>query len=431
LPLIIFFVNCLTTKCLPLPFSEKIAKIMSDYHHLLSRRVAALSESATLEMTRKSRELKEQGIDVITLSIGEPDFNTPEAVKNAGIQAIRDNKTHYPPVPGTNALRQAIAQKLKRDNGLDYKPSQIIVSTGAKQSIMNAFFSLLNPGDEVIIPAPYWVSYPDMVKMAEGVPVYISSTVDTDFKISADQLENAITKKTKAIIFSSPCNPSGSVYELQELEAFAKVLERNPDVFVISDEIYEYIRFEGEHSSIASFESIRDRVILINGLSKGFAMTGWRLGFMAAHQDIANACNTIQGQYTSGTSSISQEAAVEAFNTVPSQSEDIKQMVTRFKQRGKLLFDRLSAIPGIIPNKPKGAFYLFPDISAYFGKCYEKYQITDSKTLALYLLAEAHVALVSGDAFGCDQCIRFSFAASEVQIETACNRIEAALKKLS
>ena len=403
---------------------------MSSYHHLLSKRVNALSESATLEMTRKSRDLKEQGVDVITLSIGEPDFDTPEFVKNAGIQAIKDNITHYPPVPGTNKLRNAIAEKLKRDNGLEYSPGQIIVSTGAKQSIMNAFFSILNPGDEVIIPAPFWVSYPEMVKMAEGVPVFIPSTIETDFKITAAQLENAISSKTKAIIYSSPCNPSGSVYTRDELKAFAELLESYPNIFVISDEIYEYIRFEGEHSSIASFSSIKDQVILINGLSKGFAMTGWRLGFMAAHQDIANACNTIQGQYTSGTSSISQEAAVAAFKTDPRQSKEIIQMIDRFKSRGELLFKRLAEIPGVIPNKPKGAFYLFPDISAYFGKSFGEYEITDSKSLALYLLAEAHVALVSGDAFGCENCIRFSFAASESQIETACDRIEVALKKL-
>ncbi len=403
---------------------------MSSYHHLLSKRVNALSESATLEMTRKSRELKEQGIDVITLSIGEPDFDTPEFVKNAGIQAIKDNITHYPPVPGTNKLRNAIAEKLKRDNGLEYSPSQIIVSTGAKQSIMNAFFSILNPGDEVIIPAPFWVSYPEMVKMAEGVPVFIPSTIETDFKITAAQLENAISSKTKAVIYSSPCNPSGSVYTKDELKAFADLLENYPNIFVISDEIYEYIRFEGAHSSIASFSSIKDQVILINGLSKGFAMTGWRLGFMAAHQDIANACNTIQGQYTSGTSSISQEAAVAAFKTDPRQSKEVIQMIDRFKSRGELLFKRLAEIPGVIPNKPKGAFYLFPDISAYFGKSFGEYEITDSKSLALYLLAEAHVALVSGDAFGCENCIRFSFAASESQIETACDRIEVALKKL-
>jgi aspartate aminotransferase len=406
------------------------SKEMSSYHHLLSKRVNALSESATLEMTRKSRELKEQGIDVITLSIGEPDFDTPEFVKNAGIQAIKDNVTHYPPVPGTNKLRNAIAEKLKHDNGLEYSPSQIIVSTGAKQSIMNAFFSLLNPGDEVIIPAPFWVSYPEMVKMAEGVPVFIPSTIETDFKITAAQLENAISSKTKAVIYSSPCNPSGSVYTRDELKAFAELLESYPNIFVISDEIYEYIRYEGEHSSLASFESIKDQVILINGLSKGFAMTGWRLGFMAAHQDIANACNTIQGQYTSGTSSISQEAAVAAFKTDPRQSKEVIQMIDRFKSRGELLFKRLAEIPGVIPNKPKGAFYLFPDISAYFGKSFGEYEITDSKSLALYLLAEAHVALVSGDAFGCEKCIRFSFAASESQIETACDRIEVALKKL-
>ena len=396
----------------------------------LSARVQSLTESATLEMTRKSRELREQGIDVITLSIGEPDFNTPEHVKNAGIAAIQDNFTHYPPVPGTTALRKAIADKLLRDNQLDYKPSQIIVSGGAKQSIMNAFFSLVNDGDEVIIPAPFWVSYPEMVKLAGGKPVIVPSTVEDDFKISPAQLEGAITPKTKAYIFSSPCNPSGSVYSKDELKALAAVFERYPEIIIISDEIYEYIRFEGQHESIAQFSAIADRVVLINGLSKGFAMTGWRLGYMAAPQWIADACNIIQGQYTSGCSSISQEAALEAVKTNPKTSSDIQTMVAEFRERRDLLYGLLSEIPGVIPNKPLGAFYIFPDVSYYYGKSDGKITVNNSYDLCIYLLTEAHVALVSGDAFGCDSCIRFSYAASKEQISTAVARVAKALSKL-
>lgn len=403
---------------------------MSEYNHKLSKRLLSLSESATLEMTRKSRELREKGIDIITLSIGEPDFNTPESVKQAGIKAIEDNLTHYPPVPGTNDLRKAIADKLLRDNGLHYKPSQIVVSNGAKQSIMNAFFSILDDGDEVIIPAPYWVSYPEMVKMAGGIPVSIPSTVEQDFKITASQLEQAITPRTKAFIFSSPCNPSGSVYEIDELAELAKVFEQHPNIYVFSDEIYEHIRFEGKHVSIASFENIKDQVILINGLSKGFAMTGWRVGYLAAHQDIVNACITIQGQYTSGSCTISQAAALEAVRTIPSESKELKNMLLQFNKRRDTLYNRLKSIEGVIPNKPKGAFYMFPDISYYFGKKAEGYIINNSTDLSIYLLEHAHVALVSGDAFGCDNCIRFSYATTEAMLEEACNRIEKALKHL-
>lgn len=403
---------------------------MSIGRDVLSARVKSLSESATLEMTRLSRELKDKGIDVITLSIGEPDFDTPEPVKLAAKAAIDNNLTHYPPVPGFPELRKAITEKLLRDNNIAFKPSQIIVSTGAKQSISNAFFALIDEGDEVIIPAPFWVSYPEMVKMAGGTPVIIPSSVESDFKISAEQLEASITSRTKALIFSSPCNPSGSVFSKAELESFAEVIARHPRIFVISDEIYEYIRFEGEHQSISQFESVRDRVIIINGLSKGFAMTGWRVGYMAAAQVIADACNTIQGQYTSGSCTISQAAAITAINTNPAECADLKNMVEAFRERRDLLFNLLSEIKGVVPNKPEGAFYMFPDISYYFGKSDGNTQIKNSYDLCLYLLDKAHVALVSGDAFGCDQCIRFSYATSTQLIVEAVKRVKLALEQL-
>lgn len=390
----------------------------------------ALTESATLEMTRKSRELKEQGIDVITLSIGEPDFDTPSDVKDAAIQAIQENFTHYPPVPGIAELRKAISEKLIRDNGLAYKPSQIIVSNGAKQSIMNALFSLINEGDEVIIPAPFWVSYPEMVKLASGTPVIVPSSVETDFKISPRQLEEAITPYTKAFIFSSPCNPSGSVYTRAELKAFAEVFEKYPEVMIISDEIYEYIRFQGEHQSIAQFSEVFDRVILINGLSKGYAMTGWRVGYMAAAQWVADACNIIQGQYTSGSCTISQAAALKAVSTNPADSAELQEMVRQFERRRDLLYNLLSKIQGVKPNMPRGAFYMFPDVSYYFGKTDGVTMVRNSYDLCLYLLAEAHVALVSGDAFGNDECIRFSYATTEAQISEAVRRVKQALARL-
>jgi len=381
-------------------------------------------------MTRKSRELKEQGIDVITLSIGEPDFDTPSDVKDAAIQAIQENFTHYPPVPGIAELRKAISEKLIRDNGLAYKPSQIIVSNGAKQSIMNALFSLINEGDEVIIPAPFWVSYPEMVKLASGTPVIVPSSVETDFKISPRQLEEAITPYTKAFIFSSPCNPSGSVYTRAELKAFAEVFEKYPEVMIISDEIYEYIRFQGEHQSIAQFSEIFDRVILINGLSKGYAMTGWRVGYMAAAQWVADACNIIQGQYTSGSCTISQAAALKAVSTNPADSAELQEMVRQFERRRDLLYNLLSEIQGVKPNMPRGAFYMFPDVSYYFGKTDGVTMVRNSYDLCLYLLAEAHVALVSGDAFGNDECIRFSYATTEAQISEAVRRVKQALARL-
>jgi len=396
----------------------------------LSDRINALTESATLEMTRRSRELKEQGIDVINLSIGEPDFNTPGPIKKAAKQAIDDNLSHYTPVPGTIELRKAIALKLQRDNSLTYNPAQIVVSNGAKQSIANALFCLINPGDEVIIPAPYWVSYPEMVKLAGGVPVYIETTVDQQFKISPKQLEEAITSKTKAFLFSSPCNPTGSVYTLDELKGLAEVFKLHSSIFILSDEIYEYIRFDGTHESLAQFPEIKERVILINGLSKGFAMTGWRVGYMAAPQFIANACSTLQGQYTSGSSSISQAAALKAMQTDPAESLEIKLMVGEFHKRRNILYEKLRKIEGVKPNMPDGAFYMFPDISYFFGKSDGKATISNSHDLCLYLLDKAHVALVSGEAFGAGNCIRFSYATTIAQLNDAAQRIELALSQL-
>ncbi len=401
-----------------------------DQKHLLSDRINALTESATLEMTRRSRELKEQGIDVINLSIGEPDFNTPEHIKDAAKVALDNNNTHYTPVPGTAELRKAIAEKLKRDNGLEYKPSQIVVSNGAKQSIANALLCLLNPGDEVVIPAPFWVSYPEMVKLAGGKAVFIETAVEQQFKISPEQLEAAITPKTKAFLFSSPCNPTGSVYSFEELEQLAAVFVRHPQVFIISDEIYEYIRFDGHHETLARFDELHERVVLINGLSKGFAMTGWRIGYMAAAPFISEACNTLQGQYTSGSSSISQAAAVAAMRTDPAESLELKNMVAEFHRRRNLLYDQLRQIEGVKPNMPEGAFYMFPDISYFFGKTDGKTTINNSYELCLYLLDKAHVALVSGDAFGADNCIRFSYATTVEQITESTRRIADALARL-
>ena len=389
-----------------------------------------MTESATLEMTRKSRELKEKGFDVITLSIGEPDFNTPEPVKAAGKKAIDDNYTHYPPVPGFPALRKAIVHKLKRDNGLDYIESQIVVSNGAKQSIANVLLCILNDGDEVIVPAPYWVSYPSMVEMAGGTPVIIKAGIDTDFKVTSEQIEKAITNRTKAFLFNSPSNPTGTVYNKQELDAIAKVFEKHPDILIISDEIYEYNLFDGEHVSLASFNSIKNQVAIINGVSKGYAMTGWRIGYVAAPQVIADACNKVQGQYTSGAGSISQMAALEAINTDPQQSPDIQMMVNAFKERRDLLIELLNEIPGIITNKPDGAFYVFPDVSYYYGRSDGETTIHNSTDLCLYMLDKAHVALVSGDAFGAPECIRISYATSKDQLNKAVNRMKPLFERL-
>jgi aspartate aminotransferase len=397
---------------------------------VLSDRINKLSESETLAMTRKSRELKAKGHDVINLSIGEPDFNTPDFIKKAAYAAIDGNKTHYPPVAGYAELRQAISEKFNRDNGLEYAPEQIVVSGGAKHSIANAMLCLVNKGDEVIVPAPYWVSYKQIIKLAEGDPVVVQATIDNDFKITPEQLEDAISPKTKVLIYSSPCNPTGSVYSKDELEAIARVIERHPGIFIISDEIYELIRFGGRHESIAQFDFIRDRVVTINGVSKGFAMTGWRVGYLAASHEIAKACDKLQGQVTSATCSISQYASMEAMRCDPATNEDVKRMVETFRERRDLVYGLLEEIPGLRNNMPEGAFYFFPNISAYFGKRYGDQVISDSNDLCMYLLNKAHVALVPGDAFGDPACIRISYATSKKLLITAVARISEALAAL-
>jgi aspartate aminotransferase len=381
-------------------------------------------------MTRRSRELRAQGFDVINLSIGEPDFDTPDHVKEAAKEAIDQNYSHYTPVPGYPELRQAIANKLKRDNSLEYTSEQIVVSTGAKQSLANAILCLVNPGEEVLIPAPYWVSYKEMIKLAGGKGVFIDSNVQTDFKVSPAQIEAAITPNTKVFMFSSPCNPSGTVYTYDELKAFAEVFARHPQVFIISDEIYENINFTGKHFSIASFPEIFDRVIVINGLSKGFAMTGWRLGYMAANKEIAKACDKLQGQITSATCSITQRAAIVAMNTDPAESDDIKLMVEAFKYRRDLSISLLREVPGIKLNLPDGAFYLFPDVTSYYGKKFGDHVILSGSDLCDYLLDTAYIALVPGAAFGSPDCIRFSYATSEDNLREAIRRISEALSKL-
>ena len=396
----------------------------------LSDRINLLAESETLAMTRRSRELNAQGFDVINLSIGEPDFDTPDYVKEAAKEAIDQNYSHYTPVPGYPELRQAIANKLKRDNGLNYSAEQIVVSTGAKQSLANAILSLVNPGDEVLIPAPYWVSYKEIIKLAGGKGVFIEGGIQADFKVTPEQIEAAITPETKVFMFSSPCNPSGTVYTFDELKAFADVFALHPQVFIISDEIYENINFNGKHHSIASFENIHNRVILINGLSKGFAMTGWRLGYMAANKEIAKACDKLQGQITSATCSITQRAAIVAMNTDPAESTEIKLMVDAFKYRRNLAISLLYETPGIKINVPDGAFYLFPDVTFYFGKSVGDRVIHSGSDLCDYLLDTAFVAIVPGAAFGSPDCIRISYATSEDNLREAIKRIKEALAKL-
>ncbi len=400
-------------------------------NNILSNRILNLSESATLEMTRLSRELISNGIDVITLSIGEPDFDTPMNVKEAGKMAIDNNITHYPPVPGFMELREAIAKKLKRDNNLEFNANQIVVSTGAKHSLINVFMCILNDGDEVVIPAPYWVSYPEMVTLSGGKPVIVDTTIDCDFKVTPEQIESAITSKTKAFLFNSPSNPTGSVYSYDELEAIAKVLAKYPDVLIVADEIYEYINFGGEHFSLASFPEIKDQIVIVNGVSKGMAMTGWRIGYIAAPLFIAAACTKLQGQYTSGTGTISQMAALEAVSTDPKTSEEVQNMVRAFRERRDLLIELVKDIPGMKSNIPDGAFYLFPDVSYYYGKSNGDAVISNSTELCMYLLNNAHVALVPGEAFGSPECIRISYATSKEMITEAVNRIKAALTKLS
>lgn len=397
----------------------------------LSDRIMRLSESETLAMTRRCRELKENGVDVINLSIGQPDFNTPEYIKEAARKAIDQNFTSYPPVNGFADLRKAICDKLLRDNNVIYSPEQIVVSTGAKQSLANSILSLVNPGDEVILPSPYWVSYKEMIKLAEGKTVKIETSVDTDFKITPQQLEGAITPASRLFLFSSPCNPTGSVYSQKELAALVEVFEKHPNIYIVSDEIYELINFKGKHESISQFPSIRDRVIIINGVSKGFAMTGWRLGYCAAPLEIAKACDKLQGQITSGASSISQKAAVAAMMTDPQVSEELQNMVSIFKKRKDLFYKLLCEIPGFVTNNPEGAFYFFPDITAYFGKKFGHVEIRDATDLCNYLLNNAFVAIVSGEAFGDPNCIRLSYATSEDDLREAAQRIKEALSKLA
>ncbi len=394
---------------------------------ILSERIKRLSESETLAMAQKSRELKAKGLDVINLSIGEPDFNTPDNVKEAAKKGIDDNYTFYTPVNGYLDLREAICEKLKRDNNLEYSADQIVVSTGAKHSIANAVLCLVDPGDEVVIPVPYWVSYKDISEIAEAKSVFVKASIENDFKITPEQLEKAITPKTKLFIFSSPCNPSGSVYSKDELKALAEVFEKNPHVYILSDEIYEHINFCGKHESIAQFENIRSRVILVNGVSKGFAMTGWRLGFMAADKEIAKACNKLQGQFTSGTSSISQRAALEAMKTDPKET---KHMLDKFRERRDMVLEMLNEIPNIKTNIPQGAFYIFADISSYIGKSDGEKRINDAKDLCLYILESVNVAVVPGGAFGDPDCVRISYATSENLLTEAVKRIKTALSKL-
>jgi aspartate aminotransferase len=381
-------------------------------------------------MTRKSRELKAQGRDIITLSIGEPDFNTPENIKLAAIKSIEDNITHYPPVAGFKELRKAVANKLKRDNGLDYGFNQIIISNGAKQSLANLIMVLVDKGDEVIIPSPYWVSYPEMVRMAEGTPVILETTMKDDFKVTAGQIENAITPKTKALLLNSPGNPTGSVYSKRELREIAEVMKNYPDIIIISDEIYELIVFEGKHESIAQFPEIKEQVVVINGVSKGFAMTGWRIGYAASSNVIADAMNKWQGQYTSGPSTISQMAALEALNINPRNDKRLHYMVDVFNKRRDSLIKWLDKIPGMKMNIPHGAFYLLPNIECYFGKKYNDIIVNNSSDLALYLLEYANVAVVPGDAFGAPGHLRISYATTTSLIKEAVDRMKKALNNL-
>ncbi|MCD0489018.1 pyridoxal phosphate-dependent aminotransferase [Pedobacter sp. MC2016-14] len=394
----------------------------------LSNRINNLSESQTIKMAKLGRELSAKGIDVINLSFGEPDFFTPEYVKEAAKKSIDENYSYYTPVSGYPDLRKVITEKLLKENGLTYNFDQIVVSTGAKQSLANAVLCLINPGDEVIVPTPYWVSYSEMIKLAEGETVFINATVENDFKITAAQLEAAITPKTKLFMFSSPCNPTGSVYSKTELAALAAVFEKYPEIYIISDEIYEHINFVGEHTSIASFDAIKDRVILINGFSKSYAMTGWRVGYMASNKKLADACDKLQGQITSGTSSIAQRAALAAYQGT---LDSVKEMVAEFKKRRDVVYALLSAIPGVKVNLPDGAFYFFPEVKSYFGKSSGSYTINNAEDLCLYILNEAHVSTVTGEAFGNEDCIRISYAAAEDKLRDAVSRIAGALAKLS
>lgn len=385
------------------------------------------SEPETLKMARLARELRASGADIIDLSLGEPDFDTPEHIKEAAIQAIHDNWSHYTPVAGFVDLKQAVCNKFLRDNNLSYQPENIVVSTGAKQSIANVMLALVESGDEVIVPTPYWVTYSEIVKIAGGTVKFIKTSLEANYKISPEQLEAAINEKTKAFIFSSPSNPTGAIYSRDELKALAAVFARHPQVFIISDEIYEYINFVGKHESIASFEEVKEQTIIVNGLSKGFAMTGWRLGFIAANAAVAKAAEKIQGQFTSGTNSIAQRAAITALE---SDLTATKQMVAAFAERRKKVLGLLKEIKGFDCNTPEGAFYVFPKISAHFGKKYNGTTIHTAEDLSMYLLHEAHVSSVSGAAFGQEECIRFSFANNLKNLEEGFRRIALAIDKL-
>lgn len=394
----------------------------------LSSRLNRFNEPETLKMAKLGRELRAKGIDVIDLSLGEPDFDTPEHIKESAKKAIDDNWSHYTPVAGYADLREAVCKKLKRDNNLDYKPENIIVSTGAKQSLANVIMAIIDTDDEVIIPTPFWVTYSELVRLAEGRPVFIQSTIESNYKITPEQLEAAITPKTKLFLFSSPCNPSGAVYSKEELEGLAKVFRKYPDILIISDEIYEYINYSGKHESIAQFSDLKDRVIIVNGLSKGFAMTGWRLGYIAADPAIVKGCEKLQGQFTSGTNSIAQRAAIDALvgDLAPSH-----KMAEEFTGRRKKMLELLSEIPGIKCSEPDGAFYVFPVVKEYFGKKHGSEVMNNADDLCMYLLNTAHVSTVTGSAFGEPTCIRLSFANSMKNIENGLARIKDALSKLN
>jgi aspartate aminotransferase len=393
----------------------------------LSSRLERFSEPETLKMAKLGRELRSQGVDVIDLSLGEPDFDTPEHIKDAARKAVTDNWSHYPPVAGYPELREAICQKFKRDNNLDYKPENIIVSTGAKQSLANAVFAVVDKGDEVIIPTPYWVTYSEIVKLGEGDVKLVRTSIENDYKIKPEELEAAITPKSKLFIFSSPSNPTGGVYSREELAALAEVFKKHPQIFIISDEIYEYINYVGKHESIAQFDELKDRIIIINGLSKGFAMTGYRLGFIAANPTIVKACEKLQGQFTSGATAVTQRAAITALTAPLDTTWD---MLTEFKARKKRVIELLNAIPGIKLSEPDGAFYVFPDVSSYFGKKDGDQTIANADDLCMYLLNKAHVSTVTGRAFGEPNCIRISFANSMSKIEGGLKRITDAMAKL-
>ena len=393
----------------------------------LSSLLERFSEPETLKMAKLGRELRAKGIDIIDLSLGEPDFDTPQHIKDAAVKAIHDNWSHYTPVSGFPDLREAVCAKFKRDNNLEYKPENIVVSTGAKQSLANALLALVDEGDEVIIPTPYWVTYSELVKIARGKVVEIHTTTESGFKITASQLEDSITDKTRVFLFSSPCNPSGAVYSKDELEALSKVFRKYPDIHIISDEIYEYINFVGKHESITQFNDIKEKVVIVNGLSKGFAMTGWRLGYIAANTEIAKACEKLQGQFTSGANSITQKAAVVALT---SDLRPSMEMVKEFARRRKKVLELVKDIAGMECSEPDGAFYIFPDVSFYFGKTDGNTTITNSADFCMYLLNTANVSSVMGDAFGEPKCVRFSFANNMGKIEEGFKRIKEALAKL-